>query len=244
MPFKGVSDRTPTKKFLKQDRMANIVLVPGAFHGGWYFDAIAPTLRQHGHNVLALTLTGQEKQRVKSAINLKTHIDEVVGAIVDHDLADVILVGHSYAGLVITGVADTIQPHIKALVYLDALVPQDGQRGWDLLNAFFKAAFLDGVAADGLTIAPPPETDPRVLPQPLACFLQRLNFQGDPFLVKKKAYVYCSEWSETPFRPVYARLQATEGWRTHVARAGHDIVNEAPGFVIDVINSVIESCDE
>ena len=219
--------------------MANIVLVPGAFHGAWYFDSVVGPLRQLGHNVLALTLTGLDGEQPKTPINLHTHIDDVIAAVVTADLSDVVLVGHSYAGLVITGAADRLDARVSALVYLDALVPQDGQRGWDLLNDLFKEAFLAGVEDDGLSVAPPPGLNPAVARHPFACFLQKLRFTGTPYSVSKKAYVYCSNWEGTPFTSTYTRLQADEGWKTYTAPTGHDVVNEVPGFVVDVIRSTI-----
>src|SRR6185503_3245717 len=106
-----------------------IVIVHGAWGGAWAFKKVEAMLREKGFNVYRPQLTGQG-DRVHLArpdIGLATHIDDVVNAILYEDLHDIVLVGHSYGGMVITGVADRVPDRIKRLVYLDAMVPNDGE---------------------------------------------------------------------------------------------------------------------
>ena len=108
--------------------MANFVLVHGAWIGGWYWRPIAQKLRAAGHEAYAPTLTGlgERIHLMNPSINLDTHVTDVANIIKEEGLSDVVLVGHSYGGMVVTGVADALPSKIKSLVYLDAFVPKNG----------------------------------------------------------------------------------------------------------------------
>src|SRR6185437_12915683 len=109
--------------------MATYVLVHGGHHGGWCYKKVARLLRSAGHEVYSPTLTGLGERRhlLGPKVDLETHIADVVGVLEFEDLHDVILVGHSYGGMVITGVADRALERIKELVYLDAAHPRNGE---------------------------------------------------------------------------------------------------------------------
>ena len=106
--------------------MANFVLVHGAWHGGWCYRDTAKILRAAGHTVHTPTHTGVGERFHQSAenITLETHIRDVAGCIEAEELTDVVLCGHSYGGMVITGVADRMPDKIRALCYLDAFIPE------------------------------------------------------------------------------------------------------------------------
>ena len=125
--------------------MANFVLVHGAWHGGWCYRETAAALRAAGHTVFTPTHTGVGERFHQSAenITLETHIRDVCGCIEWEELSDVILVGHSYGGMVITGVADRMSDRIRSLVYLDAFVPEHG----DSLIGLLSKALVPEVAA-------------------------------------------------------------------------------------------------
>src|SRR4051795_805256 len=116
--------------------MTTYVLIPGACHGSWCFDELAAALRSRGHQVLAITLTGvaERAHLAHAGVNLDTHVTDVLAELAAHDVKDAVLVGHSYGGMVITGVADRVPEKVDALVYLDAFVPRDGESCWDLVN--------------------------------------------------------------------------------------------------------------
>src|SRR5687768_18076653 len=115
--------------------MATFVLVHGAFVGGWCWRWVAPYLRGAGHDVYCPTLTGSgERVHLASPrVDLATHVEDVVNVLHYEDLRGVVLVGHSYGGMVITGAAERVSERLARLVYLDAFVPQDGQALADLL---------------------------------------------------------------------------------------------------------------
>ncbi len=109
--------------------MANYVLVHGGWFGGWCWDKVVPLLQAAGHSVYTPTLTGlgERAALLTPEVGLDTHIQDVVNLIEANGLQQVILVGHSYSGMVITGIADRVPGSIAHLVYLDAVVPRDGQ---------------------------------------------------------------------------------------------------------------------
>jgi pimeloyl-ACP methyl ester carboxylesterase len=117
--------------------MANFVLVHGAWIGGWCWRPNAQALRKAGHEVFTPTLTGlgERSHLMNPSINLDTHIADIVNVIKHEELSDVVLVGHSYGGMVVTGVADALAEKIRSLVYLDAFVPESGQALVDLAAA-------------------------------------------------------------------------------------------------------------
>ena len=116
-----------------EDGRATFVLVPGQWTGAFVWHTVAPLLREAGHDVYAVTCTGlgDRVHLASPAIDLDTHITDVVNTIEYEDLHDVILVGHSYAGMIITGVAERVPERLAQLVYLDASVPLDGQNYYD-----------------------------------------------------------------------------------------------------------------
>jgi pimeloyl-ACP methyl ester carboxylesterase len=114
--------------------MTTYVLVHGAWGGGWKFARVAERLRRRGHIVFTPTLTGaaERSHLLSGNITLSTHVTDILNVFRYEDLSDVVLLGHSYGGMVITAVADKIAEKIAALVYLDAFVPENGQSLFDL----------------------------------------------------------------------------------------------------------------
>ena len=129
--------------------MTTYVLVHGAWHGGWCWRRVVRDLMALGSEVYAPTLTGLgERAHLASLeVGLETHIRDVLGVLEAEDLADVVLVAHSYAGIVCSAVADRASKRIARLVYLDAVVPQDGQCLYDCASAQAKAHFEIGRAS-------------------------------------------------------------------------------------------------
>src|SRR4051794_16210060 len=134
--------------------MANFVLVHGGFHGGWCYDDVAAVLRAEGHNVHAPTLTGlgERAHLAHQAINLSTHVADVVSLIETEELEDVILCGHSYGGMVITGVAGLIGERIRTLFYVDGTVPEDGQSAFDLIGPERTLAMIEASGETGIMV--------------------------------------------------------------------------------------------
>lgn len=229
--------------------MANIILIAGTFHGGWYWSPIIPTLEAAGHRVFAPTLSGLDPDRPAAApINLETHIQDVLKLVADHNLTDIVLAGWSYGGMVITGVASRMAESVKKVIYLDGQLPKPGEREWDLIPPQEHEIFID-MCADGLNLYPNAENlkyEPRMQPHPLATKLQSLNYDQAKFDALEKIFVFAEKWFHdpsvtSPIEKSYKRALVDSGWTTHSWPFGHDLVREAGEQVAAII---LENCPE
>ncbi len=159
--------------------MSSFVLVPGACHGGWWYEPLVAELQRAGHRAIALTLAGLGPDGLAGTgqVTLSSHVAEVAAAVTG-DSEPVVLVGHSYAGSVITGAADQVPQNVRAMVYLDAFVPEDGDSCWSMTNDEQRRWYLDGAGRTGLTVDPLPFFDPQARPHPLASLVQRSTLTG------------------------------------------------------------------
>jgi pimeloyl-ACP methyl ester carboxylesterase len=142
--------------------MTTYLLVHGAWHSARAWDRVVPLLEAAGHRALAPSLTGSgdKAHLLGPGVGLQTHVADVVSLIEDEDLTDVVLVGHSYAGLVVTSAADTVPHRIAHLVYLDAMVPEDGETAVDVMPVNRHAVDRARASADGWRVPPMPELPP------------------------------------------------------------------------------------
>jgi pimeloyl-ACP methyl ester carboxylesterase len=213
--------------------MAHFLLIPGGWYGGWVFDEIARPLRHNGHSVCAMTLSGLGDEPAPAA-NLSAHVAETVEALRAAD-QPVVLCGHSYGGMVITGAADAAPDRVKALVYLDAYVPAHGDTTWSLTSQRFRDMFVAGAANDGCLCAPPAGLDPRCRPHPIGAFLQGAQLTGAWKSVARKVYVGAHGWEGSPFRDLFKRLERDPEWTTLSLDCGHSIPRLAPGRAAEVL---------
>jgi len=206
------------------------VLIPGGWHGSWSFDPIKETLEKMGHKLLALTLPGLEKAATKpdKIINLDTHIQYVEDQIISKSLKNIILCGHSYGGLVITGVADKLPERIESLVYIDAYIPENSDSCWKLTSDVYRDLFVTGVSHDGFSVAVPAGTDNRRVPHPMATFMQGLHLNGNYKQIRNRVFIYASGWEATPFKRQFEALKNNPEWRIETINCGHNIMKEAP----------------
>jgi pimeloyl-ACP methyl ester carboxylesterase len=223
--------------------MANLVMIAGSGHGGWWFDPISDRLRDLGHRVYAPSLSGLDHENpTDGPVNLDTHINDVLEIIEKNSLEDVVLLAHSYGGMVSTGVAAKTAAKVSGLIYLDAILPKPGQRLWDLIDDDFRNGFLAS-AFDGLNSYPDPgfkAIRPRVMPHPLGTILQPLNYDEAIFSGPKKLYVFAEEYFHnpamlSPFKPIYEELSQRPDWITKKVPFGHDLLEEAPEVIFDLV---------
>jgi pimeloyl-ACP methyl ester carboxylesterase len=227
----------------------NYVLVHGAFHGGWCWERVAERLRAAGHPVHTPTLTGlgDRAHLLSSAVGLDTHIDDVVGVLRSNGLRDVVLVGHSYGGIVITGVADRVRERLHALVYLDGVVIDDGQT-WSsihppkVVQAFAaqaqRGAALAVPSLDAFGIESPEDrawVESRLTPHPAATYRQRLRLEHPPGNGVDRTYIDCTQPALPTLDRVKARVRAERGWRVVEIATGHDAMVTAPGAVSRIL---------
>ncbi|MBW8855250.1 MAG: alpha/beta fold hydrolase, partial [Bradyrhizobium sp.] len=175
--------------------MTSFVLVHGAWHGGWCWRRVSDILTRRGHRVFAPTLTGlaDRSHLLSGSVNVDTHVADIVNLIEWEDLGDVVLCGHSYAGLVITGVAEQIGAKLAALAYLDAFVPKDGDT----------AQSLSGGTEPVSAVVPPPPVamlrlanpadiawvEAKMTAHPGAAMGQALRITGAYRDIPRKAYI-------------------------------------------------------
>lgn len=236
--------------------MTTFVLVHGAWSGGWCYHKVAALLRAQGHTVFTPTLTGQGERAhlLAGSVNLSTHIADILNVFHYEGLSDVILAGHSYGGMVITGVADRIPEKIAALVYLDAFLPEDGQSLFDINIPANTQRFIAGAGnLGGLAVpAPPavayfnvnpadaPRVDALATPFPIGAFAERLKLTGGHKTVRKHVYVHGTVLPrESPFKPFYERAKADPAWSAHALACGHHVMLDMPERTAEILQSAI-----
>jgi pimeloyl-ACP methyl ester carboxylesterase len=227
----------PANLILLMKNNTTYVFIPGGWHGGWAYDAVTAQLEQEGKKCISLTLPGLEPQPGPPGrmINLNTHIEFVTNILIKQDIRNVILCGHSYAGLVITGVADAIPERIAALVYIDAYIPEDGDSCWSLTTDIYRDRFVTGAGNDGFNVAVPPGADDRRRPHPLATFMQQLRLTGNVEKVVNRAFIYLGGWSPSPFVKYYETVKHSPHWHVETIDCGHNVMRDCPNKLVDVL---------
>ena len=232
------------------------VLVHGAWGGAWIWRRVLGPLRDAGHEVHAVTLTGEgERAHLRRAdISLHDHIDDVLGLIDAEELRNIVLVGHSYGGMVITGAADALLArgagHLKQLVYVDAIVPVPGE-GWGAGHPpeIVEARIAAAKARDNAL--PPP--DPvgfglngddrawllrRQVPHPFGMYRVPLHFNGDRWASVPRCFVDCTQPAYPTIDATRRRVRSQPGWQIVDIDTGHCPMVSAPQALLRVLNSL------
>jgi len=222
--------------------MATFVLVHGAWHGGWCWVRVARLLRDAAHEVYTPTLSGlgERAHLARPEIDLETHIQDVVSVLESEELRQVTLVGHSYGGMVITGVAARAAARLSHLVYVDAFVPEAGKAMLDYSSRAPVIRESARASGEGWRVPPLPpvafgvtsqrDTEwltRRLTPQPLQTLEQTLPATGGERL--KRTYVYCSKPAIGSFDQFAERVRDDRKWSFHELKTGHDAMVTAPG---------------
>ena len=236
--------------------MATYVLVHGGGHGGWCYQGVARLLRSEGHEVYTPTMTGmgERSHLLSPRIDLDLHITDVAAVLQFEDLRDVILVGHSYGGMVITGVADRAAERVGRIVYLDAATPVNGQSLVDVAGPIIEAIRPAGDVVDGveLVLLPSPEagliygvTDPddmawmadRLTAHPWRCFEQPLRLTNEAALWAIPQYhIICASTLATRDPELMEKARAAGRlWQIDTA---HDLMITEPAAVADALLQV------
>jgi pimeloyl-ACP methyl ester carboxylesterase len=229
--------------------MAIFVVAHGAWSSGWAWKKMRPLMRARGHEFITPSLTGlgERTHLASPEIDLDTHIQDVVNVLEYEDLNDVILLGHSYGGMVATGVADRAAPRLKALVYLDAFVPREGQSLHDLVPAEHakqqRERAIDGWKVPGTPI--PPDTAPADVPwiearrglQPLKTVMQKLRLKNGETKLPR-SYIYCSKKGPGDVFVQFAKRAQGEGWPYFEIAASHSPNVTAPEALAEILDRI------
>jgi len=237
-----------------QPSPATFVLIHGAWHGGWCWRFVSERLIARGHRVFAPTLTGQgERHHLVGAVtSLDVAITDIENLIEAEELSDVVLVGHSYGGLVASGVADRKQDALRALVFLDSLLVENGEAAFDVLPRAVVDERLAAVNASGQTLAMPvpeglggtgiPEDHPlapwvrrRLTPHPLATYRTPLTLRHPLGNGLPCTYVHCAKPSYDTLAPVRERVRQKSGWGWETLDSGHDAMVLDPDLLVALL---------
>ena len=227
-----------TEKPAKQ----TFVIVHGAWGGSWAFRRVEALLREKGYDVYRPSLTGQgERAHLASAdVGLSTHITDVVNAILFEDLHDVVLVGHSYGGMVITGVADRIPDRIKKLIYLDAFVPNDGESVQTIQGE--RGAWIKEMTQGSFIVPPwvkPDQPPPKDVPQSLKTFTEPISLKNKAARQLAAVYILTVEAGHDPKTDDFAaqaERARQRGWTVLQLTSDHNPQWSAPVALVEMLD--------
>jgi pimeloyl-ACP methyl ester carboxylesterase len=235
-------------------RKKTFVLVHGGWHGGWCWSAVAEILRQREHAVFTPTQTGlgERSHLLSASIDLDLFVTDIANVLVWEDLHDVVLVGHSFGGITISGVADRMPERIRHLVYLDAFILENGQSTLSMVppNVASERMKAAQESSGGLSIPPPPPSnfgivdpmqaafvEPRLTPHPFGAYTSPLVLAHPVGNDLPVTYIVCTD-------PIYEPASTSRrwvkeaGWRTVELATGHDAMVIAPDSLADLLDSL------
>src|SRR5579863_318298 len=231
--------------------MATFVVVHGAWHGGWCWRRGARLLAKHGHEGFTPTLTGggERSHLLTASGKVATHILDVGNEMTWQELNDVVLVGHSYGGMVISGVAEKMEKAIASLVMLDAFMPEDGQGVLDIYPPPNREP-VEAALRAGATTMPPRSAalfkvnekdrawvDAQCTPQPIQTFVQKLKLTGARDRIGKKTYIRAAAYANPYFDAGLATARA-RNWRIYELPCGHDVMLDMPERLAEILQDV------
>jgi pimeloyl-ACP methyl ester carboxylesterase len=245
----GVADRASAQM---QTSAKTFVLVHGAWHGGWCWRRVSDLLQQQGHKVFTPTMTGlgERSHLIGGKVNLATHVTDIVNVIKWEGLGDIVLVGHSYGGMIISGVAEQMRDAIGSIVFLDAFVPENG----DSLATKASQPVREAIASlveKGETAMKPVSAavfrvnekdrawiDAMCTPHPVATLTDKITVTGARDRVAKKAYIRAKGYPSVPFDGAQERFKADATWRVHELPCGHDAMVDMPDRLTEILVEV------
>jgi pimeloyl-ACP methyl ester carboxylesterase len=232
--------------------MPTFLLVPGAWLGGWCWQYVAPDLRAVGHTVIPATLTGlgERAHLLSRDIDLNTHVSDIVSLLEYRDLHDVVLVGHSYGGIVITSVAERVPDRIRRLVYLDASVPRDGESNDDVIGPTIAAQLRASAMSEGEGWKVPPARyvierlsehplrswiAARLRAHPLRPFGEAVHLSSPEAAALQRAFVQTTQ--SDLYNGLMARAHEA-GWYCREIGGGHYAMFTQPSIVASALNDL------
>ena len=222
----------------------------GAWSAGWAWKKMHPLMAAAGHRLVTPSYTGlgERAHLANPSIDLETHIEDVLNVIQYEDLRDIVLLGHSYGGMVATGVADRARDRVAQLIYIDAFVPADGQSLFDLYDVDRQR--MQELKNGGEWRVPPNPTPPDTSPadqewlsarrvhMPIKCFETRLRLQGGA-LTLPRTYIYATRITPQDTFGRYAKqTKADPAWRYHEIDASHSPNVTAPEALMALLQKI------
>ena len=235
-----------------QGSAKTFVLVHGAWHGGWCWRRVSDQLEKKGHKVFTPTLTGlgERSHLLSKDIKLATHVTDIVNVIKWEGLKDIVLVGHSYGGIIVTGVADQMQDAISSIVFLDAFVPEAGDTLAEKASQAARDAMVAVIERGEVGMKPLPAAlfrvnendrawvDRMCTLHPAATLTDKATYTGGRDRIAKRAYIRAKGYPSVPFDAAQEKLKAIAGWRIYEVPCGHDVMVDMPDRLTEILLEV------
>ena len=229
---------------------ATFLVCHGAWGGGFAWKKMHPLMAAAGHRLVTPSYTGlgERAHLANPSIDLETHIEDILNVIKYEDLRDIVLVGHSYGGMVATGVADRARDRVTQLIYIDAFVPGDGQSLLDL-NEADRQRMTDLTSSGAWRVAPhpiaadTPQADiawltERRVPMPIKCFEAKLKLQNGA-LTLPRSYIYATRITPADTFGQFAKMTKNDpAWRYHEIDASHSPNVTAPDALMAMLEKI------
>jgi pimeloyl-ACP methyl ester carboxylesterase len=231
---------------------ATFLVCHGAWSAGWAWKKMHPLMEAAGHRLVTPTYTGlgERAHLANKSIDLETHIEDILNVIKYEDLRDIVLIGHSYGGMVATGVADRARERVSQLIYLDAFAPEDGQSLLDLNEPARLHMQELARTGDGWRVPPnppPPDTPQaelewlmeRRVDTPIRCFEMKLKLRGGK-LILPRSYIYATRITPADtFGPLARRAKDEPDWRYYEIDASHSPHVTAPETLMALLQKIV-----
>lgn len=230
-----------------------MVLVHGAWHGGWCWKKVSPLLAASGHMVYTPTLTGlgDRAHLARLDVDLETHIQDVLAFLEMEDLNDVMLVGHSYAGFVISAVAERAPARVRSLVYLDAFVPESGKTLLDYIPQPERRTAMAKAGRETGYVLPIPLkvfgvtrdedlawANPRIVRQPFGTFEQPVRLAEPAARGLPRAFIACTDPASGTFDQFAAVIKKDSSWKFYDLPTGHDAMITDPQGLVRILQDL------
>ncbi len=228
------------------------MLVHGAWHGGWCWRRVSDLLEKKGHKVFTPTMTGlcERSHLLSKDINLATHVTDIFNVLKWEDLKNIVLVGHSYGGFVVSGVADQAHDRIASIVFLDAFVPENGDSIYEKAPEAARGSMTEAIKKGEIAVKPIPAAvlrvnekdrawvDAKCTPQPIGAFTDKATVTGGREKIAKRAYIRAKGYPSVPFDGALDKFKASAGWKTYEVPSGHDVMVDMPDRLTEILVEV------
>ena len=226
------------------------VLVHGSYHGGWCWRRVADILESRGHKVYAQSLTGlgDRSHLLSKDIDLETHIADIANLVRWEDLKNICLVAHSYAGFPATGALEHVHDRVGSIVWLDAFIPENGQKQIDYASTFGRESMLKALTKGEFSIKPPPAQafsvsekdyawlESKMTPHPIGTATQVIRLTGKIQTIARKTFIRVPRYQQPAFDKALAACQADKSWQTIINQtSGHDVMVDQPQWLADIL---------